>query len=349
MKRLLSLCLCLAVCLPSIASAETSVSRKDGFLLIWSGIKRPVLSTYAKPFPDLPKGAPGSDVITYAKGRGLIDEGDAFRPNDLLLLPDALLWLYRTRNVDDNDLLTIEALPSLTGKYPIVKLPRGATAVESRPVTLEELQQLAKKLDEMLVQEDHEVSLYSEKFHGKGTAFGETFDMHAMTAAHRTFPHNTLVKVTNIENGKSVTVRINDRGPFVKGRDMDLSLGSFITIAERSKGKIRARFERLGDVTLNGPCAQQPRHLQRLPGGVVLKPGIPNTIRAGGAVEFTPTKPVLIREVIAPDGTKTALDQAVAADGTFRYQPSGTGMYRFRISTGGNRSRLVATEVIACS
>src|SRR5688572_10703338 len=61
-------------------------------------------------------------------------------------------------------------------------------------------------------------SYYAHKYHGRTTASGERFDMNAMTAAHRTLPFGTRVRVTNRENGKSVVVRINDRGPFVKGR-----------------------------------------------------------------------------------------------------------------------------------
>ena len=69
-------------------------------------------------------------------------------------------------------------------------------------------------------------SYYAGKFHGRRTANGETFDMHAMTAAHKTLPFNTRVRVTNLDNGRSVVVRINDRGPFVKGRIIDLSYGA---------------------------------------------------------------------------------------------------------------------------
>ena len=66
-------------------------------------------------------------------------------------------------------------------------------------------------------------SWYGPDFHGKKTSNGETYDMHAMTAAHKTLPMNTMVRVTNIKNGKSIVVRINDRGPFVAGRVIDLS------------------------------------------------------------------------------------------------------------------------------
>jgi rare lipoprotein A len=68
-----------------------------------------------------------------------------------------------------------------------------------------------------------EASYYADKFHGRKTANGETFDMNAMTAAHHSLPFGTLIKVTNTYNNKSVQVRINDRGPFVKGRILDVS------------------------------------------------------------------------------------------------------------------------------
>ncbi len=66
-------------------------------------------------------------------------------------------------------------------------------------------------------------SWYGEDFHGRKTANGEVYDMYAMTAAHRTLPFNTRVKVTNLDNGAKTEVRINDRGPFVPGRIIDLS------------------------------------------------------------------------------------------------------------------------------
>ncbi|MBI4727623.1 septal ring lytic transglycosylase RlpA family protein [candidate division TA06 bacterium] len=69
-------------------------------------------------------------------------------------------------------------------------------------------------------------SYYGQEFHGRKTANGEIFDMQAMTAAHRTLPFGTTVKVTNLKNEQSVTVRINDRGPFVEGRIIDLSQGA---------------------------------------------------------------------------------------------------------------------------
>lgn len=68
-----------------------------------------------------------------------------------------------------------------------------------------------------------EASWYGPGFHGKTTANGETYNQDDLTAAHRTLPFNTIVRVVNLDNGKSVTVRINDRGPYARGRIIDLS------------------------------------------------------------------------------------------------------------------------------
>ena len=69
-------------------------------------------------------------------------------------------------------------------------------------------------------------SYYADYFHGRKTANGEIFDMHGLTAAHKTFPFNTWLEVKNLSNGRTVVVRVNDRGPFVGNRILDLSLGA---------------------------------------------------------------------------------------------------------------------------
>ena len=79
-------------------------------------------------------------------------------------------------------------------------------------------------------------SYYARILNHRKTASGERFDNNAMTAAHKTLPFGTEVKVTNLDNGKSVTVIINDRGPFVKGRIIDLSRAAFSQIADHDKG-----------------------------------------------------------------------------------------------------------------
>jgi len=80
-----------------------------------------------------------------------------------------------------------------------------------------------KDVEEIRLIENGRASWYGPNFHGKLTANGEKFDMNAITAAHRTLPFNTLVLVENMDSGKSVVVRVNDRGPFAKNRIIDLS------------------------------------------------------------------------------------------------------------------------------
>jgi rare lipoprotein A len=86
-------------------------------------------------------------------------------------------------------------------------------------------------------------SFYAE---GQLTANGETFDPSALTAAHKTLPFGTKVRVTNPGNGKSVTVRINDRGPFIEGRCIDLSRAAFAAIASLDVGALTVKYEVLG-------------------------------------------------------------------------------------------------------
>ena len=86
------------------------------------------------------------------------------------------------------------------------------------------------------------ISYYGDQFHGRKTASGEIFDKHAFTAAHRSLPFRTKVRVTNLENGKSVVVVINDRGPFIKGRILDLSQAAAREIGLIGRGTVRARI-----------------------------------------------------------------------------------------------------------
>lgn len=82
-------------------------------------------------------------------------------------------------------------------------------------------------------------SFYGEKWNGRRTANGEIFNTYELTAAHKSLPFGTKVKVVNKTNGKSVVVRINDRGPFVKGRTLDLSKKAFQSIASINKGVLK--------------------------------------------------------------------------------------------------------------
>ncbi len=88
-------------------------------------------------------------------------------------------------------------------------------------------------------------SWYGRKFHGRKTANGERYDMYALSAAHKTLPLPTLVRVTNLENGRQVIVRVNDRGPYVKNRLIDLSYAAARQLGFASKGTARVRVQAL--------------------------------------------------------------------------------------------------------
>lgn len=88
-------------------------------------------------------------------------------------------------------------------------------------------------------------SWYGKKHHGKQTASGEPFNMYALTAAHPSLPFRTKVKVTNLKNNRSVIVRINDRGPFVRGRIIDLSYAAAKKLNAIRNGVVKVKVERL--------------------------------------------------------------------------------------------------------
>ena len=90
-------------------------------------------------------------------------------------------------------------------------------------------------------------SWYGPNFHGKYTANGELYDMNELTAAHKTLPLPSIVRVTNLENGRSIKIKVNDRGPFVKGRIIDMSRRGAQLLGFDGKGTARVRVEILAD------------------------------------------------------------------------------------------------------
>lgn len=86
-------------------------------------------------------------------------------------------------------------------------------------------------------------SFYHDKFNGRKTASGEIFSNRKLTAAHRTLPFGTVIQVTNLRTGKSVEVRINDRGPFHSSRALDLSKAAFDSIGNTAKGTMPIEYE----------------------------------------------------------------------------------------------------------
>ncbi len=84
-------------------------------------------------------------------------------------------------------------------------------------------------------------SWYGPRFHGKVTANGEIYDQMALTAAHKSLPFGTILRVTNLRNGKVAIIRINDRGPYIDGRDLDLSKGTALALGMIGRGVIRVK------------------------------------------------------------------------------------------------------------
>lgn len=107
-------------------------------------------------------------------------------------------------------------------------------------------------------------SWYGDDFHGKKTANGEIYDMHALTAAHRTLPLPSIVRVENVKNGKSVLVRVNDRGPFMKGRIIDVSakVAKLLDFADHGIAPVRVKY--VGPAPLDGDDTQEREHLAAL-------------------------------------------------------------------------------------
>lgn len=138
-------------------------------------------------------------------------------------------------------------------------------------------------------------SWYGPKFHGRRTANGEIFDMDLLTAAHPTLPMPIRAKVTNLENGKSVIVRVNDRGPFAKDREIDMSRRAAEVLGFREKGTARVRVQYLGRAPLYDAAGRLIRK-QEPDRYIAEKPVTPKEYRKVSAA------PVAAVAVQTPDG-----------------------------------------------
>ena len=109
-------------------------------------------------------------------------------------------------------------------------------------------------------------SYYGEPFHGRPTASGEIFNMNDYTAAHKTLPFGTMLEITNLENGKKVTVRVNDRGPFVGNREIDLSRAAAEMLGMIGQGIARVNIRQVGQQEVN----QMEKDTESLPDSPVV-------------------------------------------------------------------------------
>jgi rare lipoprotein A len=167
-------------------------------------------------------------------------------------------------------------------------------------------------------------SWYGPRFHGKPTANGETFDMNGLSAAHRTLPLPSIVRVTNLENGRSMKLRVNDRGPFAHGRIIDISRRGAQLLGFEHRGTARVRVEivddesRLAAAQIRGGPGIQTVDTPIINEEQAKRPGVmaeslqppPGGRSAGPVVE--PDRPVMVasRETVT-DVTPAALDGRV--------------------------------------
>ncbi len=125
-------------------------------------------------------------------------------------------------------------------KHRIV-IERSAPPLEKREVVKEEIEKKETKGVQYGI-----ASWYGSDFHGRPTSSGEIYDMYQLTCAHNTFPLGTTVMVTNLENGKSLELKVNDRGPFVKERIIDLSYAAAKILGMWEKGTAFVKVEAIG-------------------------------------------------------------------------------------------------------
>lgn len=170
-------------------------------------------------------------------------------------------------------------------------------------------------------------SWYGREFHGRRTSNGEPYDMYAMTAAHKTLPLPTTARVTNLATGKSIVVRINDRGPFKKGRIIDLSYGAARELGFVTAGTAMVEVQALADATAAAGAAPPPTRTMYAQVGAfgqrqnaedlkrrLEKQGIGNVVIRydAGAV------PALYRVRVGPVADAAAFDAVVTAVGRLR-------------------------------
>ena len=179
-----------------------------------------------------PKASPYAPAQEDPSKRGDYVAGGLFRPGEADTVPD--------------DVPDVDAIPE-----PDVRSePRARTGNKDYSVLGKRYRVLDSAQDYV---EEGLASYYGNKFHGRRTSSQEVYDMYQFTAAHKTLPLPSFARVTNLDNGKSVIVRVNDRGPFHPGRVIDLSYAAAVKLGYRDKGTARVRVEALHAVDGNVP------------------------------------------------------------------------------------------------
>lgn len=159
-------------------------------------------------------------------------------------------------------------------------------------------------------------SWYGDAFHGRLTSNGEIFDMRALTAAHPTLPLPSYVRVTNMANGKSVVVRVNDRGPFHSNRVIDVSSRAAELLGFRNHGTARVRVEYVGKANLNGSDDRRLEATLRHNGTPAPAPNPTRVAQEQPAVD-EPDAPRALRRRPAPVATAEATTRPASVPASF--------------------------------
>ena len=216
---LAALPLALAAC-ASTGTASKSKSPPPGQKLV----VQPAQGVNPSPPMHRPKTSPYAPAQEDLSKRGDYVAGGLFRPGEADTVPDY---------VPD-----VDAIPE-----PEVRAePRARTGNKDYSVLGKRYRVLDSAADYI---EQGGASYYGNKFHGRRTSSGEVYDMYAFTAAHKTLPLPSYARVTNLDNGKSVVVKVNDRGPFHPGRVIDLSYAAAVKLGYREKGVARVEVRAL--------------------------------------------------------------------------------------------------------
>ena len=213
-----------------------------------------------RPFEDTPLSAWFTKYIVAAKEKGIIsgyDDG-TFKPNQTVILAESLKIFcesfpdleYPDLNNEVNIYADVAAdswfakYVAYTGSKNIVDINLEKKIFPAQEMTRGYMAEIIYR--KLLSEEGYDfgkATFYGAAVQGNGTASGETFDKDLLTAAHKTLPFGTRVEVTNLANGKSIEVKINDRGPYGHGRVIDLSSAAFSEIAWLGTGVIKVQYK----------------------------------------------------------------------------------------------------------
>lgn len=218
----------------------------------------PILESKECPFPDLIKGAWYYGYVCEAFANKIVSgyPDGSFHPEQTINEVEALkiIILQGGLSTETGSPENFDDVPADAWYSDYAKLAnQKGFVVESRDGNLNPADSLNRGDFAMIIyralrathdgSEFGRATYYGGRFDGQGTASGETFDTSIMTAAHKTLPFGTIVRVTNLTNGKQVDVRINDRGPYVNGTIIDLSSSAFQVISPLSAGVFHSEVQ----------------------------------------------------------------------------------------------------------